>query len=205
MTKTVKIPDGYREDAKGNLVPEATIKAIDLERDALVAAIATQGKEHSKTLGVFKDAVLAQVAEFVEKSREAFGKKIGGTKGNITLITFDGRFKLVIAQSDNMVFDERLQTAKGLIDKCIRKWSEGADAKIITLVTDAFQVDQSGNVSLGRVLGLKRLAIEDPTWKKAMDAIGESIRVVSSKTYIRLYERDDKNEYQPIALDVAAA
>lgn len=204
MTKTVKIPEGYREDAKGNLVPETTIKPIDLERDALVIAIAGQAKEHSGVLATFKSAVLGQVAEFVAKSAAEYGKKLGGSKGNVTLMTFDGRYKLIVAQSDNLVFDERLQTAKDLIDKCIRRWSDGAKPEIMALVADAFKVDKAGNVSLGQILRLRSLNIEDATWKKAMEAIAVSVKVVSSKTYIRIYERDAKGEYQPISLDVAS-
>jgi hypothetical protein len=37
-----------------------------------------------------------------------------------------------------------------------------------------------------------------------MEAITESIQVVSSKTYIRFYERRDDGSYMQIPLDVAA-
>ena len=37
-----------------------------------------------------------------------------------------------------------------------------------------------------------------------MLAIGEAVQVVSSKSYIRVYERvGDTDEYRPIALDIA--
>ena len=58
------------------------------------------------------------------------------------------------------------------------------------IVDDAFNVGKSGLVSTSRVLGLRRLNIKDATWKKAMDAITESMQVASSKTYMRFYERD---------------
>lgn len=72
------------------------------------------------------------------------------------------------------------------------------------LVDDAFNVGKSGLVSTAKILGLRRLKISDATWKKAMDAITESIQVVSSKTYMRFYERLEDGGYRHIPLDVAA-
>lgn len=39
MNVQVQIPEGYLMDSKGRLVPEASIKPIDIERDALVARL----------------------------------------------------------------------------------------------------------------------------------------------------------------------
>lgn len=55
------------------------------------------------------------------------------------------------------------------------------------------------------MLGLKRLNISDEKWLRAMQAIGDSVRVSGSKPYLRLYERiGDTDQYSPISLDVAA-
>jgi hypothetical protein len=40
-------------------------------------------------------------------------------------------------------------------------------------------------VSAGRILALRRYKIEDEQWAKAMDAIADSMRVASSKAYVR--------------------
>ncbi|ECZ4733075.1 DUF3164 family protein, partial [Salmonella enterica] len=51
---------------------------------------------------------------------------------------------------------------------------------------------------------LRRLDITDERWLKAMDAIGEAVQVVGSRSYIRVYERvGDSDQYRPIALDIA--
>ena len=203
MTKNPKIPEGYRQNANGDLVLIENIKEIDLLRDELVVSIAARAREKSGELSEFKTTVMEEVQAFVQESAARFKARLGGIKGNLSLISFDGRFKVVLANQDNIAFDERLQVAKGLIDKCIKKWSDGADANLMALVNDAFQVDKAGNVSIRRVLGLRKLDIEDRDWKKAMDAISESVQVVSSKSYLRVYERSEKGEYLPISLDVA--
>ena len=69
----------------------------------------------------------------------------------------------------------------------------------------AFQTDKEGKINTGRVLALRRLDIRNEKWQKAMQAIGESLQVVGSKEYVRIYERiGNTDQYRPISLDVAA-
>jgi hypothetical protein len=66
-------------------------------------------------------------------------------------------------------------------------------------------VDKTGRVNTKRVLGLRRLDIQDARWKKAMDAIGESLQTVGSKAYIRIYRRQADGSYKQMSLDVSGA
>ena len=106
---------------------------------------------------------------------------------------------------DQIVFGEQLMAAKALIDECVRDWSQGANDNVRALVTHAFQTDKAGKINTGRVLGLRQLNITDEKWQKAMQAISDSIRVASSKPYVRFYKRDDDSgDYAHISLDAAA-
>jgi hypothetical protein len=140
----------------------------------------------------------------VELSANQFNKTWGGKKGNITLTSYDGRYKLVVAMNDTITFDERLQIARQIIGECLDKWSTDSRPEIRMLVNDAFQVDKTGKISTERVLGLRRLDISDPDWQEAMRAINESIQISGSKQYLRFYERDENGTYQAIPLDVTA-
>jgi hypothetical protein len=194
----------YMTDCQGRQVPEEMVKDIDKERDKAVRRIAARAMKMKGVLTEFKNQIRTDIMSFVELSAGQYGVKLGGRKGNISLMTYDGRFKLLVAMNDNITFDERLQVAKELIGKCLDRWSAGARAEIKLLVNDAFQVDKTGNISTSRVLGLRRLDIQDKEWKKAMEAITESVQVTGTKQYLRIYERDEKGEYQMIPLDVAA-
>lgn len=198
------IPAGYRADASGRLVPETMIKPIDLTRDELVQELVRQAIAMHDSLAEFKGRVFADLNAFVDLSAEQYGVKFGGKKGNITLYTFDGRYKVQVAIAEHMVFDERLQAAKHLVDECIIDWSEGSRDEIKVLVQSAFDTDKEGKINTGRVLGLRRLEIKDEKWLRAMQAIGESLQVVGSKEYVRFYERVGEDQYKPISLDVAA-
>lgn len=203
MNAPVQIPEGFRQDSKGRLVPEDTIKPIDLVRDESVIDLIGQAKQAQEHLKKFKAIAFAEITAFIDLSLKQFDVHIGGNKGNITLYSFDGRYKIIRQIQDTIRFDERLQAAKILIDECIQSWSVDSNNYLKALILEAFQVDKEGKISTGRVLGLRRHDFDDPKWLKAMDAIAESINIVDSKRYVRFYERDSEGKYQAISLDFA--
>jgi len=199
-----KIPEGYMKDSQGRLVPKEMVKPIDLTRDELVKEIVNNALDLSKMLSEFKAKAMEDIQAFTELSVEKYGVKYGGRKGNLSLMSFDGEYRVVVAISDSLVFDERLQAAKSLIDECIRDWTSDSKAELRVLINDAFNVDKTGKINIKRVLGLRRLDIKDGRWLRAMDAIGDSIQVAGSKSYIRIYKRHPDGEYKQINMDISA-
>jgi len=199
------VPPGCREDHRGRWIPEAQIRPIDQARDSLVMEIVRGARAQSAALAAFKRRVFDDIAAFVELSAGEYGVRLGGGKGNVSLTSFDGRYKVLRAVQETIVFDERLQAAKTLIDACLNEWTQGARPELKALVSDAFRVDQAGNIRVQEVLGLRRLKIEDERWQRAMAAIADAVQVVGSKSYLRVYERvGDTASYRQIPLDVAA-
>ncbi|KAF1366273.1 DUF3164 family protein [Yokenella regensburgei] len=201
-----QVPEGYWVDAKGVLTPEHLIKDIDKARDQLVGEIIGRALALNKALAEFKVAGFGDIAAFVDLSANQYGVNVGGKKGNVTLHTFDGRYKIQRAMQDRLAFDERLQAAKSLIDACLADWTEGARPEIHAIINRAFQTEKEGEVNTNAVLALRRLDIDDERWVKAMEAIGEAVQVIGSRSYIRAYERvGDSDQYRSIALDIAGA
>jgi len=206
MTKQQQehVPAGYLKDAQGRLVHEDMIKPIDKERDQLVRGLVQKAKALQETLAQFKAATFGDIEAFIELSAEQYGVKMGGKKGNVSLLSFDGQYKVQRAIHESIAFDERLQAAKALIDECLQDWSEGAKPELLTLVNDAFRVDPKGDIRTARVLALRRLEITDHRWQEAMKAISEACQVVGSKAYVRFYERvGNTDRCQAISLDIA--
>lgn len=199
------VPADYWMDAKGALIPVKLLKPIDLARDALVGEIVTKAIELNKLMAEFKAVTFADIAAFVDLSANEYGVTVGGKKGNVTLFTFDGRYKIQRAMADRMQFDERIQAAKALIDECLNEWTENARKEIKAIIDRAFDVDKEGKISVSAVLSLRRYEFDDERWKKAMVIIGESLQVLNTSSYIRIYERvGDNGQYRPISLDMAA-
>ena len=206
-TDTPNIPDGFMADSAGRLVPIDTIRPIDIERDKLVRDIAAKAHALHQAMVTFKGAVFGDIEAFIELSAEQYGVQLRGAagKGNVSLASFDGRYKVQRAVAESITFDERLIAAKTLIDECLTDWTSNSRPELRALINNAFQVDKAGQINTGRVLGLRRLEIADKRWQDAMRAIGEAVQVVGSKSYVRVYERvGNTDQYRPIALDVAA-
>ncbi|MNZ24543.1 hypothetical protein D3C78_416910 [compost metagenome] len=201
---STSIPAGFRQDAQGRLIPEALIKPIDIERDRLVRHLVDRASELSGELADFKAVAFGDIDAFVDLSVEQYGAKVGGKKGNVSLLSFDGRYMVKKAVQESIAFDERLHAARALIDECLHEWTEGARPEVVTLVNDAFRTDTKGEIRTARVLALRRLEIQDQRWQRAMQAIGEACQVVGSKSYVRVYERiGDSDQYRQISLDIA--
>lgn len=200
------IPDGYRVDARGRLIPEAQIKPIDLARDQLVRDIVLGASKLATDLQAFKRGAFDDIEALVELSADQYGVKLGGRKGNVQLVSFDGRYKVLRAVADRITFDERLQAAKVLIDECLNDWTDKGPGELRVIVQDAFDVDKAGNINVGKILSLRRHKIDDERWKRAMDAIGDAIQVIGTTPYIRVYERiGDSDKYRLLSLDLAGA
>lgn len=197
------IPAGHRQDAKGRLVPESQIKSIDKARDELVRELYAKAEVLHKALADFKRSAFADIGAFVDLSANEYGVNLGGNKGNVQLLSFDGELRIQRAIAERIVFDERLQAAKALIDECLTEWTADARPEIALLVQDAFRVDAAGNIRTGNVLALKRLAIDDKRWLRAMEAIGDAVQVVGSTSYVRFYRREESGSYKALSLDIA--
>lgn len=191
----------YMTDDKGRLTPVDAIKPIDKLRDETVCLAASKVIALNSKMKAEKEALFTLIYDFLELSANEYDTQFGGKKGNVSLPSFDGKYKVQIAMSNNIVFDERLQVAKNLIDECISEWSTGSATEIMTLVNDAFQVDKEGKVSTYRVLGLRRHDFDHPKWQKAMAAIADAMQVTSTTEYIRMYERNEHGKYIQIPLD----
>lgn len=204
MTTEQNVPAGYWQDAKGCLVPESMIKPIDKERDRLVKELVDKARGVTKVLADFKAQAFGDISAFIDMSVEQYDAKLGGKKGNLTLYSFDGKYRIQRAIHNRIAFDERLQAARVLIDECLADWTEGARPELQAIVNQAFDSDKEGQINTARVLALRRYEIKDERWQRAMVAIGEAVQVVGSKSYIRVYERiGETDQYQPIALDIA--
>lgn len=204
MTEQLKNEE-YMKDAKGRLVPLAQVKEEDKLKDRLVRELIGKAQEQRMALRDFKASAMGDVRAMVEIAAEKYGAVMGGTKGNVSLLSYDGCMRVQLSVSEHLMFDEKLQVAKSLIDDCLRDWTEDGPAEVRTIINDAFDVDREGQVNTGRILSLRKLNITDERWKRAMDAISDSLSVVGSKTYIRFHVRDTpESKWMPVPLDVAA-
>jgi hypothetical protein len=199
-----KCPEGYRVDARGRFVPEVTIKQIDRLRDELVNEIVDQGLRASVMLADIKRRAIADIDAFVTLAAEQYKVFIGGGKGNIQLRSFDGAYMIMISIDERIAFNETLVAAQHLIDEYFDEELAGRSAELSEAIKRAFQIDKNGNIATKRILGLRQLNINHPKWLQAMRIISDSVIILDSKRYLRIYKRDNEGKYSLINLDLAS-
>ena len=202
----VTVPEGWMEDAKGRLVREPMVPATKRLEDDTVRRILAYGLDLADQIARFRAHSFDDLSTFQDLLAEKYqAPKRGGVKGNVTFTTFDGRGKVVIQSQDQMAFGPELQHARDLVMQCLADWSSDARDEIRTIVQHAFQVDKEGRVNREAIFQLRRLSIDDDRWRRAQAAISDSINIVGSKVYMRLYWRPTpEDRWQPIPIDIAA-
>lgn len=196
----------YMQDAGGRLVPESLVKPEHRLEDQTVRKITGHATELSAQVARFRGHTFDDVASFIELLSEKYGGRRGGAKGNTTLTSYDGCLKVTVQVQDQLTFGPELHIAKELVDKCITSWAADAGDEIRALVGHAFQVDKEGRINRAALFQLRRLEIDDPDWQSAMRALGDAIRVIGSREYVRFYRRETpKSAWRPISVDLASA
>ena len=189
------------KDAQGHEYPLSIIDKNIIQRDRVVKRLVSKAEKLSAKIAVEKDKMEKELNKYLQKVAKEYGLH---WKGNAQLISFDERFKIEVNISERLDYNEKLQLAKQLIDNCINRWSENANANLKAIVINAFNVDKKGKISLRRVLSLRKYRIKDKEWEKAMELINESLSVVFSKQYINFYKKDADGKWEQVKLNFSA-
>jgi hypothetical protein len=198
----------YWPDAKGNLVPDANVRAQDKLQDESVRKIMGFALALSAQIARFKAHSMADLSSLDAIFEQQYGFVSRGNrgKGNRTYMSFDGCMKVTVQVADFIAFGPELQVAKGLVDECLTDWASDARAELQALVTGAFDVDKEGQISRTRICSLLKLVISDERWLRAMEAVKDAQRVVGRKEYVRFEMRSGPQDgWIAVTIDLANA
>jgi hypothetical protein len=193
---------------QGGYTSDELVKPKDKLEDQTVRKIIKFARDLSAQVARFKIRTMSDLAALDQIVAEQYGfiKRGNKGKGNRTYMSFDGLLQVTVQVAEFMDFGPELQVAKTLIDECLTEWAADSRPEIQTIVTRAFNTDQEGKVNRSEILMLLRLAITDPRWLQAMDAIRDAQRPRSSKEYVRFAMRDSvKHNWMAITVDMAKA
>ncbi len=197
----------YMVGPKGELVPPAAVKPIAKLQDDTTRTLFEKAEEAAAALAAFKAWAFAEVDAYSALLMDKFKAQAAGAKGNMTLYTYDGELRVTVQTADRLAFGPEIQAAKALIDECLMDWVAGGRDELVVLIQDAFRTDQEGQLNRYAILSLRRHAFDDPRWLRAMEAIKESERVLSSARYIRFHKRigGSDGSWQNVSLNLATA
>lgn len=198
-----EVPDGWLMDAAGRLNRIASVRESDRLQDEVARSLALEGVLLHELLRAYKARALDALSDLVSTVAKEYGVQMGGERGNLSLTSFDGQWKVQRIYRDVLSFGPAILAAKTLIDECITRWSEGADNNIRILIDRAFRADKKGDLRTGPVLELLRVKIEDEQWQQAMQALSDAIEITGSAVYVRVYRRTSGDQYVPVPIDLA--
>ncbi len=187
--------NGMVKDAQGRLVPVEMIKPADRQRDDLVRELFHEYGMLQNDCEKFRSLADDAIDAHLQLVQEQYGVKVRGQEGNLVMTSYDGELRIVRAVDKVIAFTDEIHAAKKLIFECVEEWVDGARPELKVVVEDAFRQDKQGHLSAGRILGLLRWKIEDARWLQAMQAIKDSVKVQSTRQYLRFYRRTPDGQY----------
>lgn len=205
--KQQKPADKFWLDEKGVQIPLNRVEDNERLKEKLAAKLAAEATKLSQALIAFKALCTSEC----EKAYLAdLNKGKAGTKGGYTLYNFDRSIKIERTLNENITFDENLITAaKERFDSFLREGTASVDEMVRQLIMDAFSSNKKGKLDSKKVMNLlsykSRISESKyPDFHAALSLIEESIRRPDSKTYYRVWVKDEANQYQNIDLNFSS-
>lgn len=194
----------YMLNANGGWDPVELISDVTYLRDEMVEDVIAQAEELKREADGRRSRMWNRVQEFLELSASSYGVKWGGAKGNLRLINYNGLKMVQVAVGEFRGVNEGIHSAKQLVDEVLSELTEkeGVPPVLRMIVNDFFRVNQEGKVDFNLLYKMKKWKIDDPNWKKAMEAIDNSIEVIGSSRYLRFYTRSNTDaRWEMIPMD----
>mgnify|MGYP002344845634 FL=1 len=202
MPVTVNTGDWINRNGKP--VPVRNIPKHIRRRDLTVTRImkiAMKLQERMKSDKAKMHTLVNDYCKYVAKVKESSDLT---PEGNLQLSDYANLNLVSLYQNSIIGFDEQLNVAKAIINKCMNKWSKGANANLRIIVDNAFKLDSKGNLNRSMIIGLTQIEINDKNWNKAMGLIKSSIFTKETKQYLKIAKRKTlQDKFEGVVLDMS--
>lgn len=201
-----KPSDKVWSDESGTEIPYNRTTKVERLQERHSAKVAKSALDVNKRLHALNDLLtdLSQEAYDAFMSSKGIDKK---NKGNYTWYNFDRSIKIEVNVSEPIVFDSlTITAAKEKLDEFLDANITSKNGFIKQMVIDAFETQRSGSLDTKQVLKLTRYEdkVKSPKFSEAIKLIREAIRRPKSKTYRRVWLKDEAGKYQNIELNLSS-
>ena len=193
-------------DEAGNKISASRItpseKAMETEANRIYE-LAVKAEKRLKDL---KDNIEKTAEVLMDQFYKENNIDVNKRKGNFTIYSFNRAIKIEVSVQDKQTFDSNL------IEGCKEKLMQFLDTSISStedfvkqIVLDAFETTK-GNMDVKKVMSLLKYKsrIKSNLYQEAMVLLERAIRVDSSKTYQRVYKKNEAGEYVNVNLNFSA-
>jgi hypothetical protein len=206
MIKQQTSKDGVWIDEQGTSIPYNRLTKSEKLREGSLYKVATSAAKLNTQLLTLKATMREKVVEIVDAIIAENNGKVRETKGNLVLYNFDGSIKLEVNINDRIEFDSvLLDQCKAKLDQLLNENLSTNESFIKDIVMSAFETGR-GKLDTKKVLALKKHSsrIKHPLYTEAMEFLDKSIRRPDSRTYYRVWVKDEQGKYENIDLNFSS-
>ena len=203
--KNQKSTDKFWMDETGAQIPYSRTNESERFNEKASAAIAKTAMSLNADLIAFKEKLNATCKKAYELYMEEKGsdKK---SKGNFNWFNFDRSIKIEVSVNDRIEFDDLgIIACKNKLDEFLGGNVESKDDAVKALIMDAFN-NTKGKLDAKKVMNLLRYRskIKNHLFQDALNLLESAIRKPDSKTYFRIWVKDETGQYKNIDLNLSS-
>lgn len=201
-----KSSDKLWKDESGQEIPYNRTTKVERLHERSAVKIAKEAINMNKRLVAFNNLITELSNEAYEAYMDSKDVK-KETKGNYTWFNFDRSIKIEINVNEPIVFDSlTITAAKEKLDNFLDLNIESKNEFIKQMVIDAFETQRNGQLDTKQVLKLTRYEskVKSQLFSEAIKLIREAIRRPKSKTYRRVWVKDENGQYKNIELNLSS-
>jgi len=200
------VKDGFWVDESGIKIPVSRTTKEERNRERSAAKLLKEALAVNDRLKALKELVIEVCQKVYEESLSETNTTGKNRKGNFTWYNFDRSIKVEVAIQDRIEFDDlKIQACKERLDEFISQGTLSVGEFMRQLIMSAFETS-GGRLDAKKVMSLKKYKTrtKDPLYHQAMDLLDESIRRPESRTYFRVWAKDEAGKYQHVELNFSA-
>lgn len=190
------------KDENGTGIPSSRITKAEKLNERKLAKIIGNAQSLHKKIEQFKRDLVKDFDDMELARYEELGVIPEGSTG-LSLFNFDRTMKIEKSISKPIQFDDQtIEAAKIVLQEIFRTTVETKYEYIRSMLTDAFQTT-NGKLDPRKVLNILRYEKQanNPLYTKLCDLIKKAIRRPNSKTYYKLFIKDEEGKYNSIELN----
>lgn len=203
--KNQKSTDKFWQDETGTNIPYARTTKSERFNEIASGGIAKAAMALNADLIAFKEKLnnTCQRVYEVYMSEKGSEKK---SKGNFNWFNFDRSVKIEVSINERIEFDDLGITAcKDKLDEFLGLNVESKDDAVKALIMDAFNTTK-GKLDPKKVMNLLRYRgkIKNQLFLEALNLLESAIRKPDSKTYFRVWIKEEAGQYKNIDLNFSS-
>lgn len=190
-------------DENGVPIPAKRITKAEKIRERKTAALLSKAQALNARLVSFKEELKDACDEMEQVSLEELGVSSDNFKGNLTFFNFDRSIKVERSISEPMRFDDlTIAAAKQKLDEFLQEAIESKFDFAKEMIMTAFET-RNGKLDPKKITPLTRYEskVNHPLFSDACRLIQQAIRRPDSKTYYRIWVKEDGEKHEAVELN----